>query len=89
MVPDARELYKRLDALYPQAALEELNEHARQWCLQEYGGKKHGTTGIPPRQAFEEIEKPLGPLPAEPYVPATWRTAKVHPDQFIQSGGKY
>jgi hypothetical protein len=90
MVPDARELYKRLDALYPQATLEELNEHARLWCLQEYGSKKHGTTGIPPRQAFEEIEKPLlRPLPAEPYVPATWRTAKVHPDQFIQSGGKY
>jgi len=90
MVPDARELYKRLDALYPQATLEELNEHARLWCLQEYGGKKHGTTGIPPRQAFEEIEKPLlRPLPDQPFVPATWRMAKVHPDQFIQSGGKY
>jgi len=90
MVPDARELYKRLDALYPLATLEELNEHALLWCLQEYGGKKHGTTGIPPRQAFEEIEKPLlRPLPAQPYVPAIWRMAKVHPDQFIQSGGKY
>jgi transposase len=90
MVPDARELYKRLDALYPQATLEELNEHARLWCLQEYGGKKHGTTGVPPRHAFEEIEKPLlRPLPDQPFVPATWRTAKVHPDQFIQSGGKY
>ena len=90
MVPDARELYKRLDALYPQATLEELNEHARLWCLQEYGGKKHGTTGIPPRQAFEEIEKPLlRPLPDQPFVPATWRMAKVHPDQFIQSGCKY
>ena len=90
MVPDARELYKRLDALYPQATLEELNEHARVWCLQEYGGKKHGTTGIPPRQAFQEIEKPLlKTLPREPFVPATWSVAKVHPDQFIQSGGKY
>ena len=90
MVPEARELYKRLDALYPQATLEELNEHARLWCLQEYGGKRHGTTGISPRQAFEEIEKPLlKPLPDQPFVPATWRTAKVHPDQFIQSGGKY
>ena len=90
MVPEARELYKRLDALYTQATLEELNEHARLWCLQEYGGKRHGTTGISPRQAFEEIEKPLlKPLPDQPFVPATWRTAKVHPDQFIQSGGKY
>jgi hypothetical protein len=61
MVPDARELYKRLDALYPQATLEELNEHARLWCLQEYGGKKHGTTGVPPRQAFEEIEAAARP----------------------------
>lgn len=90
MVPEARELYRRLDALYPLATLEQLNEHARLWCLQEYGGKKHGTTGVPPRQAFEEIEKPLlKPLPTQPFVPATWKSAKVHPDQFIQSGGKY
>lgn len=85
----ARELFLRLDALYPEASLDELNKHALAWCRDEYGKKKHGTTGIPPRTAFEEIEQPcLLPLPAEPFVPARWTTAKVHPDQFIQTNGK-
>lgn len=85
----ARELFRRLDALYPDASLDELNQHALAWCLDEYGQRKHGTTGIPPRTAFDEIERPvLRPLPAEPFVPARWTTAKVHPDQFIQTNGK-
>lgn len=86
----ARELYRRLDALYPDAGLDELNAHALDWCRNEYGARKHGTTGIAPVTAFEEIEKPcLGPLPAEPFIPARWSTAKVHPDQFILVAGKY
>lgn len=86
----ARELFKRLDALYPDASLDELNEHARAWCLEEYGRKKHGTTGLAPHAVFEEVEKPcLKPLPAEPFVPARWTIAKVHPDQFVQANGKY
>jgi len=85
----ARELFRRLDALYPEASLDELNEYARLWCRDEYGRRKHGTTGIPPITALEEIERPcLLPLPAEPFVPARWTTAKVHPDQFIQTNGR-
>jgi len=85
----ARELFRRLDALYPEASLDELNEYARLWCREEYGRRKHGTTGIPPCTALEEIERPfLLPLPAEPFVPARWTTAKVHPDQFIQTNGR-
>lgn len=84
----ARELFRRLDALYPDACLDELNKHALAWCLDEYGRRKHGTTGIPPRMSFEEMERPcLLPLPAEPFVPARWTSAKVHPDQFIQTNG--
>lgn len=85
----ARELFRKLDALYPEASLDELNEHARAWCLEEYGQRKHGTTGIPPRTAFEDIERScLQLLPAKPFVPARWTMAKVHPDQFIQTNGK-
>ncbi len=85
----ARELFRRLDALYPEASLDELNKHALAWCIDEYGKRKHGTTGIPPRTVFDEIERPcLRPLPAEPFVPARWTTAKVHPDQFIQTNGR-
>jgi len=85
----ARELFLRLDALYPEASLDELNKHARAWCLEEYGLKKHGTTGIPPRTAFDNVEQPcLLPLPAEPFVPARWTIGKVNPDQFIHANGK-
>ena len=86
----ARELYRRLDALYPDATLDELNAHARLWCRDEYGKRKHGTTGIAPWTAFDEIEKPcLKPLPSEPFIAARWTRAKVHPDQFILAHGKY
>lgn len=85
----ARELFRMLDALYPDASLDELNMRALAWCIDDYGQRKHGTTGIPPRTAFEDIERPcLQSLPAEPFVPARWTTAKVHPDQFIQTNGK-
>jgi transposase len=90
LVPVARELYRRLNALYPDASLDELNRHALIWCRDEYGKRKHGTTGIPPIIVFEEIEKAcLIPLPAAPFIPARWLTAKVHPDQFIQAKGTY
>ena len=86
----ARELFRRLDALYPDATLDELNAYARAWCHDEYGARKQGTTGIAPQEAFDEIERPcLKPLPPEPFVAARWTVAKVHPDQFIQVNGKY
>ena len=89
-IPVAREIFKQFTALYPDATLAELNGYARSWCLDVYGVKKHGTTGIPPRIAFEQDEKPrLKPLPHLPFVPARWTTATVHPDQFIQTQGKY
>jgi len=89
-IPLVRELYKRLRALYPDASLEELTAKAWEWSTGEYGTTTHDTTGIPPLEAFREVEKPcLQPLPAEPFVPASWTTAKVHPDQFIQVRGKY
>jgi transposase len=90
VIPLARELYKTLSALYPDASLAKLTAKAWEWSIGEYGIKKHGTTGIPPIEAFRQAEKPyLKQLPAEPFVPASWTTAKVHPDQFIQVHGKY
>ena len=90
IIPVARELYKRLCSLYPDASLDELNVHSLAWCREEYGRSVHGTTGIAPLEAFEQIEKPaLRPLPDTPFVPASWKTATVHPDQFIQVHGKF
>lgn len=83
----ARELWKRLTALHPSATLDELNALAAACAREEYGARAHGTTGVAPMVAFEETERArLRPLPAEPFVPATWTVAKVHPDQFIQVG---
>lgn len=82
-----RELWKRLTALHPAATLDELNELASTWAHEEYGKRAHGTTGIAPIVAFEGSERIcLGPLPTEPFEPASWTIAKVHPDQFIQVG---
>jgi len=89
-IPLARELYKTLCALFPEEPLATRNAKAWEWSTGEYGTRKHGTTGIPPIEAFIQLEKPhLKPLPAEPFVPASWTTANVHPDQFIQVHGKY
>jgi transposase len=82
-IPQARELFRRLVSLHPEASLEELSDRALIRCTDEYGGKPHGTTGIPPARAFD-MEKPsLLPLPARPFEVPFWTIAKVHPDQFI------
>ncbi len=87
IVQVVRELWKRLTALHPAASLDDLNALAMLWAREEYGRNVHGTTGIAPMVAFEGAEKAcLGPLPADPFVPAAWTIATVHPDQFIQVG---
>jgi transposase len=84
LVPVMRELYRYLDALYPDASLAELNTHALRYLREERGMTKHGTTGERPMDRFINVERAcLLPLPKERYIPATWKDAKVHPDQFI------
>ncbi len=84
MIPDARELFRRLKELHPSATLKELNEEAKKWCLNEYGQKKHGTTGIPPYEAFIDEEKPkLKPINPIRFEIPVWKSANVHMDQFV------
>lgn len=84
LVPLARELFRRLKNVHPHSTLEELNKQALRWCKEEYGRKKHGTTGTPPLQTFLEREKPhLIPLPALPFESCLWKKVRVHTDQFI------
>jgi len=83
-VPEVRELFRRLCAIHPSYSLKELNKEAKKWCLEEYGQKPHGTTGIPPLEAFKELEqKKLKPLPATRFEVPVWKNPKVHMDQFI------
>lgn len=87
-VQSARELYRMLDALYPQASLEELNAHALLWCENEHANKPHWLSGQTPMKIFNEFEREaLRPLPADPFVPARWTQAKVQNDQFVRVAG--
>lgn len=83
-VQEVRELFRRLKELHPTFTLGELNVEARAWCLNEYGRRPHGTTGVPPIERFEREEKPtLIPLTQPRFEVPVWKTAKVHQDQFI------
>jgi transposase len=65
-------------------SLDALNERIRELCdelnerpMRRYGGKTR-------RQLFTEIDRPqLRPLPAEPFVYATWRHARVNIDYHV------
>ncbi|HET7746116.1 MAG TPA: IS21 family transposase [Vicinamibacteria bacterium] len=65
--------------------LEQAREHARVWCLEEYGQRRHSTTSRRPAEHFEAEERPaLLPAPAEPYDVPRWSKVKVAPDQHAQ-----
>ena len=84
IVPIAREFFRMLKELYPSAGLAELNRHALKWCREEYGRREHGTTGIPPMEAFKQEKFTLKALPSERFVVPRWKRCKVHAgDQFL------
>lgn len=83
LVPVARQVYRMLKELHPDATLAELNRHALRWCREEYGAKEHGTTGVPPAEAFEEEKRVLKALPEDRFEVPVWKEILVHPgDQF-------
>lgn len=85
MVPLAREEFRLLKALHPEAGLAELNRKILRWCREDYGMRMHGTTGEKPSVVFDEIErKNLKVLPVSRFTIPLWKEVKVHPDQFIQ-----
>jgi transposase len=66
-------------------SVEEARRRARQWCLAEYGMRRHTRTQRLPLEHFNAVEKPaLLPAPTEPYEVPLWCEAKVHPDQHAQ-----
>jgi len=82
-VQPAKELFRKLVALEPGAALSLLNKKAVHWCKEEYGRLPHGTTGIPPMDLFELEKEKFGDLPIEKFTVPQWKKAKVHRDQFF------
>ena len=85
VVPLARELFRKLKTLHPEAGIAELNCRVLDWCRYQNGMTVHGTTGEKPAEAFFEREKSaLKPLPETSFELATWKRVTVHPDQYIQ-----
>src|SRR5262245_38457026 len=63
-------------------SIEQAREHARKWCLEEYGLRRHSTTQRLPREQFEAEERPvLLPPPLEPYDIPLWSEPTVGRDQ--------
>jgi hypothetical protein len=68
------------------ASLPQMQAGAVRWSL-DVAGRRHcrPLEGAAPAAVFEAVEKAtLRPLPAEPFVLATWATAKIGPDICAQ-----
>lgn len=84
-VPLVREMFRKALALDPQLDIARANTVAHSWCLDTNGQREHGTTHLKPYEAFQNLEREkLLPLPNSHFEVATWKEAKVHPDQFVQ-----
>ena len=72
------------------ATLEEANQAARVWCLQEAGERVHGTTKERPLARYHETERArLLPLPSTAYDMAVMKAAKLHRDGYIVFDNAY
>jgi hypothetical protein len=65
--------------------LEAARGHARHWCLEDYGRRRHSRTLRAPREHFETVEQPvLRPAPTARYDVPLWCEPKVARDQHAQ-----
>jgi transposase len=79
-VPTVREDCFRGEKLF---TVVEARRRGDDWSLNEYGMRRHSTTGRLPLEHFNEVEKPrLKPAPQEPYDIPHWCDPKVGPDQY-------
>jgi transposase len=68
------------------ASLPQMQAQAVRWSLETAGRRQcRPLEGAAPAAVFDAVEKDaLRPLPAEPFVLATWATAKIGPDIHAQ-----
>ena len=65
--------------------LDHARTHARHWCVDDYGPRRHSRTLRAPREHFETVEQPaLRPAPTAPYDIPLWGDPKVARDQHAQ-----
>lgn len=69
-------------------ALEQMRTAARHWSTEVAGARAcRSLDGAAPKMVFDTIEAhALTPLPARPFVLASWSTAKVGPDIHVKVG---
>lgn len=68
--------------------IDDTRHRALVWCRDEYGQRRHSSTGRLPREHFEADEKSrLLPAPIEPYDVPLWAEPKVARDHFAQVAG--
>lgn len=60
------------------------------WLREVADQRRHGTTGRPPAQLFEDVERAaLLPLPRARYEIVLWRKARLHTDSHVQVDGAF
>jgi transposase len=65
--------------------LEDARTHARHWCREDYGLRRHSRTQRAPREHFETEEQSLLlPCPTTAYEIPLWSEPKVARDQHVQ-----
>jgi len=69
-------------------SVEGMQADAVRWCTDVAGARSsRALDGATPAAVFAAVEAPaLGPLPATPFVLATWSTGKVGPDIHVKVG---
>lgn len=88
-VQTVREEFRKLLSINPLLTISEANIAIKNWAINIYGQRKHGTTNQCPYFLFKEIEQPvLLSLPEDEYEISEWKTAIVHPDHYIQVNKK-
>jgi len=88
-VQTVREQFKKMKELNENLSLEEANKGIKEWLVNKYGLRNHGTTGNKPYEFFINHEKvKMLPLSKEPFEAAVWKQASVHPDHYIQVNKK-
>lgn len=84
-VQQGRELFRYLIHVHPTFSLAEINRAALVWCLEDYGMKPHGTTGLQPTIVWQQEEIPrMIPLPVQPFEIPVYKYAMVHQDRFLE-----
>jgi len=84
-VQTVRNQFRKMVALNEQLDIRQANQKIKQWCIEEYGQKNHGTTGQKPYHVFINKEQAaLKALPPEPFCIPRWKEVTVHADHYIQ-----